>query len=204
MHPIWTLAQTLTGRRLRVKQPVADRVIYLTFDDGPNPQVTPALLEVLRSHGARATFFLLGGHAQAHPDIARRIVAEGHALGNHSMTHPDFRTLSPAAQRREVQAADQALAPFDQQVRHVFRPPKGAATLWTIFNAILRDQPVVLWTFDSEDYRLRGQDLVARLARYQPASGDIVLFHDDMPSTVEALAQLLPRWQAAGFRFGTV
>jgi len=203
MHPIWSFVATLTGQSQRVKQRRVGQTLYLTFDDGPHPVNTPKLLDVLQAvGGVKVTFFLLGQQAQAHPEIVRRIVQEGHTIANHSMTHANFRRLGVAAQLTEIAQADQVLQAFDGLRRHGFRPPRGNATLTTIANAVLRRQKLFLWGFDSFDFRLSLPELTQRLSQYQPQGGDILLFHDDMATTVCALQEILPRWQAAGFRFG--
>lgn len=199
MHKIWSVVAGLTGQRVRVRQTGPGRALHLTFDDGPHPENTPKLLEVLAQHQAKATFFLLGKNVAAHPEIVQRIVREGHVIANHSMNHPSFRTLGPSAQFAEIDMADAALAPFDGNKRHAFRPPRGHATLTTILGSVLRSQPLVLWSFDSFDFKLDLPALTARLEGFAPTPGDIVLFHDDMPTTVEALRHMLPRWRAAGF-----
>lgn len=198
MHWIWSLVAGITAQRVRVRGPRHATALHLTFDDGPHPTVTPMLLDLLAQHQARATFFLLGRNVAQHPEIVERILREGHAIGNHSMTHANFRKASVGQQLREVRQADEAMSRIDGQRLHPFRPPHGHATVTTILNAVLRPQPLVLWNFDSEDYHLQGAPLVERLKRYQPQGGDILLFHDDMPHTVEALRTLLPIWRQAG------
>lgn len=204
MHWIWSVVAGLTAQQVRVKQAGSGQALHLTFDDGPHPTGTPMLLDVLAEFGAKATFFLLGEHAQQHPHIVQRIVAEGHLIGNHSMSHPDFKQLAPAAQLAQVDAADAVLAPFDGRQRHAFRPPRGHATLTMIAGALMRAQPMVLWNFDSLDFKLPQAELDARLSSYQPSAGDILLFHDDMPATVSALRRAIPRWRQAGFQLTAV
>jgi peptidoglycan/xylan/chitin deacetylase (PgdA/CDA1 family) len=200
MHWIWSFVAGLTGQRVKVRQGRTGSALHLTFDDGPHPDNTPRLLDVLAQHHAKATFFLLGSNAKAHPELVQRMVSEGHIIANHSMTHPNFRTLGPRQQLAEIAQADAVLAPFDGRKRHAFRPPRGNATITTIASALVRtQQPVVLWNFDSFDFKLPQPDLLKRLEGYEPHGGDILLFHDDMPATVEALRQFLPRWRSAGF-----
>lgn len=204
MHWIWSVVAGLTAQQVRVRNTGADMQLHLTFDDGPHPTCTPLLLDVLAQSGAKATFFLLGRNAQAHPDLVARIAREGHVIANHSMTHPNFRTLGPRAQLSQIDQADAVLTPFDGQKRHAFRPPRGAATLTTIAASVMRAQPLVLWNFDSLDFKLPEPELQARLEAYQPASGDILLFHDDMASTVAVLGRMLPRWREAGYQLTSV
>ena len=184
--------------------PSRANVAYLTFDDGPHPQNTPALLDLLAALQVKATFFLIGDQARAHPDIVMRLVAEGHAIGNHSMTHPNMRKLKPSDQLAQVDRADAVLAEYDGQPTHMYRPPRGHATVAPILRALTRAQPLVLWSFDSLDHKLDAEALQARLNRHPPQGGDILLFHDDMSATIAALGNTLPRWQAAGLRFATL
>jgi peptidoglycan/xylan/chitin deacetylase (PgdA/CDA1 family) len=205
MHWIWSFVAGVTGQRVKVRQARSGTALHLTFDDGPHPDNTPKLLDVLAQHQAKATFFLLGSNAEAHPELVRRIVREGHIIANHSMTHPNFRTLGPRQQLAEIARADAVLAPFDGRVRHAFRPPRGNATITTIASAMLRaQQPIVLWNFDSFDFKLQEPELIQRLEGYKPNGGDILLFHDDMPATVKALSHVLPRWRSAGFALTAV
>lgn len=182
-----------------IRRPLGGRGLYLTFDDGPNPQVTPALLDLLAEHGAHATFFLLGEHAERHPDIARRIVAEGHAIGNHSYSHPRFANIDLDAQWVEIERTDRILASIDGEQRHWFRPPSGALPLRMLADFARRRRGVAYWSYDSMDYkRESAATLSARLREYPPLAGDIVLLHDDDPRTIESLRVMIPEWRAAG------
>lgn len=202
MHWIWPLAATLSANRLvltRMKARAGS--VYLTFDDGPNPEHTPALLDLLKAHDARASFFVVGDRAQEHADLVARIVAEGHSVGNHSMTHPRMPSLSPRAQIDEIARADAVLARFNVRAKHPFRPPNGRSTVTTLLHGLWRGQPTVLWSIDSLDYRQSASEIVAHLSQDIPVPGDIVLFHDDAGTAREALRQLLPAWRDAGLRF---
>ncbi|MGO6848729.1 polysaccharide deacetylase family protein, partial [Rhizobium ruizarguesonis] len=86
-----------------------DRSIYLTFDDGPNPHCTGQILDVLAEHSVSATFFVLGAYVKDHPNLVRRIAAEGHLVANHTMTHPDLTACDPEAIEREINEANKAI-----------------------------------------------------------------------------------------------
>lgn len=181
------------------ERPFGGRGLYLTFDDGPHPEVTPVLLDLLAAHGAKATFFLLGANAERYPDVARRIVAEGHAIGNHSYSHPRFAQVDLDVQRAEIDRTDDILAVIDGQPRHWFRPPSGALPLRMLGDFARRRRGIAYWSYDSMDYRRQSAEILARRLREQPpAAGDIVLMHDDDPNTVQALRELVPEWRAAG------
>lgn len=198
MHWIWTLLARLTNNKIRVRGPGQNGAIHLTFDDGPNAQHTPALLDLLKAHGAKATFFTIGREAQAHPQLVQRLLAEGHALGNHSMTHARLKRLAPAQQQAEVNAADAVLQALSGRAQHPFRPPHGEATPSMLLLALWGRRPLVLWSVDSLDYTLTASAVVQRLRDWPLRAGDILLFHDDGPVAAEALAQLLPAWRSRG------
>ena len=201
MRTLWRVASLLSGGLILTHGPKRGSALYLTFDGGPHPVHTPHLLDVLQRHGAKATFYLVGHHAQAHPDVVRRLLAEGHAIGNHSMDHPKMRTLGLRQQWREIDRCDAVLAAFDGRRRHPFRPPNGRVTASMVAASVLHLQKLALWSFDSLDYKLAAPQVVERLQARPMTDGDVILFHDDAEHAARALELLLPRWAGAGFRF---
>jgi peptidoglycan/xylan/chitin deacetylase (PgdA/CDA1 family) len=201
MHPIWLLASVLTVRRLYTRVLTRANSIYLTFDDGPDAEHTPRMLDLLAQHGARATFFLRGDNAERHTVLTRRLVTSGHTLGNHSYSHRSFERLGWRHQAEEIERTDRVLERFDGRRRHVFRPPYGRLTPPALALCVLRRQRVALWTHDSLDFRLDTAAIVQRLHGLPIRGGDIILFHDDAPPGIAALDQVLPIWRAAGFEF---
>lgn len=200
MHWIWTVASLLTARMLIVRRRSL-RDIFLTFDDGPHPELTPKLLALLGEHGIRATFFLQGAHAAAHAHIVGDIVRAGHVIANHSYSHPSFNRTPLRVQIEEMDRTDALLAEHDGQRRHMFRPPHGRLGLTTIAICGLRRQRIVLWNRDSFDYRLSTEEVIARIETMPIAAGDVLLFHDDSRAGLGALEQLIPRWKASGLEF---
>jgi len=175
---------------------------YLSFDDGPHPEHTPRLLDLLARHAAKASFFLVGRNVERHPEIVARIVREGHLLGNHSFTHERFGQLPLAAQLDEFARTDAALAGFDGRPRHRLRPPQGSLPLPLLLALARRGRSIAYWSYDSLDYQSPAPEaLIDRLRRAPPAAGDIVLMHDDSALAADALTVLLPEWRAAGHSF---
>lgn len=172
------------------------RGVALTFDDGPDPELTPRLLDVLAEHGARATFFVVGEAARRHPVLVRRILAEGHTLGNHTETHARCPTLTPEVFRRELKSVDLLLESITTTAApRAFRPPYGAITPAQLRS--LRGRRVALWTRDSRDYReASAQDIGALGERLEPR--DVVLFHDRFPATLAGLPSLLRSLRGRG------
>ncbi|WP_448243617.1 polysaccharide deacetylase family protein [Pseudoxanthomonas mexicana] len=179
---------------------VAGRSLYLTFDDGPHPGFTPALLDLLAEHDAKASFFLVGREVERHGGLARRIAAEGHTLGNHSYSHPLFESLTLAQQMDEIARTERLLHGIDGRARHAFRPPRGVLTLPMLARLVSRRQRIDYWSYDSLDYSRRPvPELLETIRRYPPRDGDIILMHDDSEHSLQLLRELLPAWKAQGF-----
>jgi peptidoglycan/xylan/chitin deacetylase (PgdA/CDA1 family) len=161
----------------------------LTFDDGPDPQATPALLELLARHGARATFFVVGAQLRAHPELARQIVASGHALANHTDSHATLPDLSPAARRAEVAACAATIAPMGGL--RLVRPPRGRQTVASRIDMLRVGHQVVTWSAHAEDWKPHPADELRARLEPQLLPGAIVLLHDRLHD---------PTWPAAADR----
>ncbi|MGB0132523.1 polysaccharide deacetylase family protein, partial [Dokdonella sp.] len=184
---------------------VADRSLHLTFDDGPNLEHTPRLLDLLASHDAKATFFLLGEQIEKHPDIVERLVAEGHQLGNHSYDHPRFTRIPRAEQLDQIERTERLLSKYDGKPRHRFRPPSGRFPLSLLAHFAVHPGSMAYWSYDSLDYQQKpASELIEVMRNHPPRPGDIILMHDDSEATIDALAVMLPEWHASGFRLATL
>jgi peptidoglycan/xylan/chitin deacetylase (PgdA/CDA1 family) len=177
--------------------------VALTFDDGPYPSTTPALLAALG--GVRATFFLWGEHAAAHPALVREIAAAGHVIGNHTWTHPYLTGLSPEARDQEVRRTQDLLVSLTGVRPVLFRPPYGdtddavRATVSSVSHGLTE----VLWTVDTRDWAgASADDIVAAAGRADP--GGVVLMHEGRPATVEAVPRILADLTTRGLRPGPV
>lgn len=181
----------------------------ITFDDGPNPAVTPGLLDLLDRYHARATFFLIGAHVQAVPSLAAEIVARGHSIGNHTQTHPALTFLPSHRLDSELALCDDAIESATGKTPRWMRPPYGfrSPLLERVIRARGR-QRVVTWSAIAWDWKPQPAAPVIRRLR-RAHGGDIVVLHDgdhrwlggDRHHTVAALAEWLPRWRDAGLRF---
>jgi len=161
-----------------------DRVA-LSFDDGPDPEVTPAVLDALARHGARATFFTIGQSLETHPRLARRIVVEGHELGNHSWRHSRWQNFFGAGeQSREIERGAQAIAAVTgSQAKPLYRPPIGLKSPPLARAASQQELTLVAWSLHSRDTRTADPERIARRVLLRIRPGDIVLMHDghDLP-----------------------
>lgn len=180
----------------------SSRAIALTFDDGPHPEFTPQVLDVLRRRGAQATFFLVGQQAERHPELVRRMLADGHEIGNHSMTHAEFATLPLRAIDKEVRDAEEVLRTLGVTQPYIwFRPPKGVLNARTLAYAVRRRWRFAMWNRDPKDYAAPSAQAVRECFDRAPLrGGDIVLLHDKTAATVAALDFLLDQAQARSLR----
>jgi peptidoglycan-N-acetylglucosamine deacetylase len=184
----------------------------LTFDDGPNPAVTPVLLDLLARHETRATFFLIGRHVRAVPQLAREILDRGHVLGNHTETHPSLALLSSSRIAEELDRCDEAISVATGVTPRWMRPPYGFRN--PLLNGIITrrgNAGVAMWSAMAHDWKAQpAEPVIQRLRRAR--GGDIVLLHDGdhrVPQgkrlhVVAALEYWLPRWRGSGIRFVTM
>lgn len=182
-----------------------EKVVSLTFDDGPQPVNTPRVLDILKAHGVKGTFFVTGANAEKYPELIKRIVAEGHALGNHTYTHANLSKCTAAQAKAEFDrcqaAIDKALgAHYDLKL---VRPPYGA-TGPQVKAALAPGQQIVLWNVDSNDWRYAKDDQkifqnIFEGAYGVHARGGTILFHDIHPQTVRVLDEVISRLQRSGF-----
>jgi peptidoglycan/xylan/chitin deacetylase (PgdA/CDA1 family) len=171
----------------------------LTFDDGPDPATTRAVLATLRKHGVRATFFLVGNRAQQYPDLAKEIVEEGHEIGSHSYSHPYFDRLSLAQAAREIAVAKTVLEDVTGQECRLFRPPFGKLSAQSLLPAWLHKQRVVLWTVDLKDYRAtEAAEIKNKATAQRLVNGDIILYHGLNLASIEALPAVIQAAKAQG------
>ncbi|MDX3094527.1 glycosyltransferase [Streptomyces sp. ME19-03-3] len=198
---------------LRTAAPRA-RTVALTFDDGPDPRWTPKILDVLRRHRVHATFFVVGTQVAAHPELVRRILAEGHEIGVHTFTHADLGTLPEWQRSLELRETQLALAGATGRTTSLLRPPysSGNAAVtnddWSAIRAAAGDGYLtVLSTLDSGDWRRPSVDRIVADSVPHDSLGQILLMHDgggDRSQTLEALDPLLSTLADRGFSVTTV
>jgi len=177
----------------------------MTFDDGPHPKNTPRLLDMLRQRNITATFYVIGNSVSNYPEIARRIVAEGHEIGNHTYDHPNLTKLSNAQVRSELNRTRDAIIRATGRKPRTMRPPYGA--LLTRQREMIHGEygyPTILWDVDPLDWKRPGVAVVKSRILSGTSSGSIVLAHDLHSSTVDAMPTTLDGLLAKGFRFVTV
>ena len=177
------------------------KLIALTFDDGPHPELTPWLLDFLWEQDVRVTFFVLGCNVEETPDILRRAAAEGHQIGNHTYHHKDLTKLDSDRRRTEINSGAALIESLTGRRPTIMRPPYGAYDRTVQDEA---DTPLVFWSIDPTDWRTRDADETYRHVMERAQDGDIILLHDLYTETVEAAKRLIPALKAQGFVFVTV
>lgn len=179
--------------------------VALTFDDGPNPIVTPKVLDILKENDIKATFFILGNQVHANSDLLSRILEEGHAIGNHSWSHPNFDNLSIEEAVKEIENTQSALENTIGYRPSLFRPPYGALDNDKLNQINQLNMAVVNWTVDTLDWSGISSEEIMKLVREQIHPGGIVLMHDSKRNnTIDALEKLIPELKAEGYSFVTV
>lgn len=199
--PANRFAGTIVSKRIRH---YPNRILALTFDDGPSPDLTPRILSTLTTYHARATFFVLGPLAARHPELVRRAVAAGNEIGVHGWSHKAH--LSDSDGVREVSRTIDVIRKVTGQTPHVLRPPYGLRHSSIAREGIRRHMAVILWTISSADTCRVGPDVLANNVIHTPYPGDIILMHDGAGhrATAAAVPAILRTLTAQGYRFVTV
>jgi peptidoglycan/xylan/chitin deacetylase (PgdA/CDA1 family) len=181
--------------------------LLLTFDDGPHPDVTPAVLRLLREHKARAIFFVVGSRIERAPHLLRAILDEGHEIGNHSFSHPNERQPWLVPYYKDLALCQEHVAKLTGSRPKFFRPPRGQLSVASVLAPRMLGMKTVLWSIDSGDWRLWDKDAEAagaaalRIAESlagREKRNDVVLMHDDHPHVLTVLETLLPELARRG------
>ncbi|WP_261800051.1 polysaccharide deacetylase family protein [Paenibacillus sp. PAMC21692] len=187
-----------------------EQLIAFTFDDGPNANITPLILDLLKEYEAKATFFVVGNRIDKNVDIIRRQADEGHEVANHTFSHVFFNG------NQSLQAIDDEILQTKHKIEEVtgqdspwFRPPGGYINDSVISSARKHGYTVTLWSWhqDTKDWRSPGVDAIVKKVLNNAHNGDIVLMHDNVQGstqTYRALKIILPELKARGFRFVTI
>lgn len=178
---------------------VEEKCIALTFDDGPDKNLTPKLLDILKREGVSATLYVVGNRVKQWPEIVRRAHEAKHEIGNHSCTHPWLSHLSTAAAKREVECADGAIEAATGEKPATIRAPFGAIP--ADLEAVTGGRPIVSWEPDTRDAFKRNSANVTKIALEKGERNGIVLMHDTHAWTLEAVPAIIRGFKERGFRF---
>ena len=195
------VANKVVYNRCEVPAPV----IALTFDDGPNPDHTPRLLDMLKARNIKATFFMVGRCVVSWPHIVKRIADEGHEVANHSWSHPMLTALSTTGLDSQMKRTHDAIVKACGKVPAHYRPPYGAIRanqrqhLYDTYG-----YSTIIWDVDPLDWKNRKAQTVKDRILAQTKSGSIILCHDIHGTTVDAMPATLDELKARGYQFATV
>ncbi|RXZ81572.1 polysaccharide deacetylase family protein [Paenibacillaceae bacterium] len=187
-----------------------ERKVALTFDDAPDGVFTPKVLDILKKEGVKATFFVVGNRVEAHPDMMKRIIDEGHVVGNHSYNHPNLPKLSDADFRKQITRTDELIRQYTGFTPSYVRPPYGNINEQQLRWLASQHRKVINWNVDSLDWKgLSASEVETNiLANVKP--GSIVLQHsgggvgEDLMGTVEALPRIIEKLRKDGVHFATI
>ena len=203
---LWPQSRLLGPNQSRL--PGTGDAVALTFDDGPDPKVTPRVLDLLDRSGARATFFCIGRRVEAHPDLAAEIVRRGHLVENHTWSHPNaFACYLPAAQRREILRAQEVIGQATGRAPVLFRAPAGFRNLFLERELLRAGLTLASWTRRGYDAVNKDPEGILRHLLRGLAPRDVLLLHDGLaltgggnPVVLEVLPRLLDALAARGLR----
>ena len=212
LYGVWQLSRSRTYQLFGEIVPrveTSQKVVALTFDDGPTPAYTDGVLDVLREHGVKATFFLMGVDAEKNPDQVRAIIADGHELGNHTFTHPDMTLADLDKARDEVERTDAALRNAGYAGEIHFRPPFGKKLIGLPLYLADHDRTTITWDVEPESFKEIAADpkRITEHVLEKTRPGSIIILHvmyRARETSRQALPDVIEGLQALGFRFVTV
>lgn len=186
-----------------------DRIVALTLDDGPVDAITDSLIELLRAHGAHATFFLTGGELAASPRSGAKLIAAGHELGNHTYTHRRMVLVTPGRIREEVERTDSLLRAAGQRGPIWFRPPFGYKLVGLPRYLASTGRTTIMWSIEPDSYRevAATPEGIVRHVLDRARPGSIIILHPWYPSrhaSRTAIGPLVDSLHARGYRVETV
>ena len=205
---LWVFFRPPFGKNV-VRLNTDQRIIALTYDDGPNPPYTDRLLDVLAKHDVKATFFLIGNRIEKHPETVNRIIAEGHQIGNHSYSHPLLGFLPPFYVRREIERTDNLLQQFNVTGEIVFRAPvltRFLPVAWVLAKGNRAHISCNVWSWD---WTTQNPDKITETVLKKTNPGSIIVLHDgkaenknaNRSGTIEATDHIITALKGDGYRF---
>ena len=184
---------------------IQERVVAMTFDDGPSPYWTPKFLSALDERRVRATFFMMGRNVERYPAVAREVLKRGHEIGNHSYSHPKLIFMWPGSVREEIERTDTLLRGIGVPGEIHFRPPHAAKFVVLPYVLTQLHKLSVMGDVDPEEWKQRPAAVMTESILRQVRPGSILVLHDPMGAeSLRTLENILPALIAQGYRFETV
>lgn len=190
------------GRKKKAPEapPACTNTVAITYDDGPSPETTTRLLDILKSKDVKVTFFAIGRNSDAFPEILQRERNEGHLVANHSYNHPQLNAISDDRIAAELSETNRAITAALGSQPQWMRPPYGATNERVAAIAGQHGLSLALWDVDTADWQNRNADITCRKAVDNAVAGSIILMHDIHPSTVDAAPCIIDGLRAKGLR----
>lgn len=173
--------------------------VSLTFDDGPNMEYTPQILDILAEYDVKATFFVYGAYVDDHPEMAQRILDEGHILGNHSYSHPNFNDISDEEVIQQIEWTQESIYDETGYVASLYRMPFGAGGPRVV--NLLPDYTSIIWNLDSLDWHLQDADAIYENVMANLSNDSLILLHDTAQYTVDAVERFVPELLEMNYEF---
>ncbi len=178
--------------------------VSLTFDDGPDPELTPHILDILKENGVKATFFIVGKNAEKHPELIDRLIGEGHEVGNHTYNHKYLGHSGPKQTEAEISECDSRIFEHSEYCSRLFRPPGGIMNDNISKVCSAYGYNVLLWSIDTRDWSGRSTQGICQEVFDNIADGSVILMHDGVRGhTAEALEVIIPKLRSMGYEFVT-
>lgn len=203
--PILLVSHAIAGDAAEGCNLQLEKFVALTFDDGPSPETTPAIMKILKQFDAKATFFVTGKNAQRFKSQMVDVHKAGHELANHSYSHPVLTRVSNERVRSELDVTSKIIAETTGETPIWFRPPYGSIN--NKIRGIASDlgMKTIIWTEDPRDWsRTATAGSIERVVMATLHSGSVVLMHDNHQATIDALPSMMKRMQHLGYKFVTV
>jgi peptidoglycan/xylan/chitin deacetylase (PgdA/CDA1 family) len=188
--------------------PTTQRVVAITFDDGPNPVYTPQVLEIFSEAKGKATFFMIGEQMKSHPEVVKQVRDQGHEIGNHTFTHPKLSQLSEQDCLKEVEDTEILIEKMAGRKPVVFRPPYLDYNQDTVSLLQKKKYPMIgAINLEAQDWEQPGVEHILEKSREAVKNGSILIFHDgygDRSQTIEAVRMLVSELTSQGYQLVTV
>jgi peptidoglycan/xylan/chitin deacetylase (PgdA/CDA1 family) len=178
-----------------------EKTVYLTFDDGPHPEATPYVLNVLETHGIKATFFVLGKNVNKHPELFKQLKVEGHGIGNHGMHHPKGWKTATDKYVKDVALGKEITK------SNLFRPPYGSLTI-SQYNRLVQTEKIVFWDVISGDFdqKINGPTVINNVLK-NVRNGSVIVMHDSkkaMNNVMGSMNEIIIELKEKGYSFGVL
>ncbi|MFJ8263218.1 polysaccharide deacetylase family protein [Rummeliibacillus sp. NPDC094406] len=190
--------------KVEVRKPIkkkSNKLVALTFDDGPSDAVTPKVLKILKKHNIKATFFMVGSQVNANPKMAKQVQEAGHEIGNHTYSHPNLKNLTNTQIKSQLTRTSAAIKKATGHNPTLFRPPYGS------FDNRVRAQtklPVILWSVDTRDWEHHNSQKLLEYVKKETYPGAVILMHDIHMPTADGLDAVITYLEKQGYSFVTV